>query len=446
MAIVNIDIDTVQPNGKLGDPARTAFSKVNANFADVQGQITAEVSARQSAVSSVQTTLATKAASSDLAAEISARQSAVSSVQTTLATKAASSDLAAEISARQSADTSISATVTAQGQAINQRALSTDLSSEIASRQAADTALGARIDGVTAMTGRNRLLNPGFSRVSRGASGSFSNSSAETYTADQWICGGLSMSGNWGRGQLTGTGNTFAEGRNYFAFNVTSANLAWLGQKIEGVNTLSGGKATLSVWLRSTVAGKRLGVRIVQSFGTGGSPSAAVETVVTSTPLTLSTTFQKFTLVFDVPSVSGKTLGTNNNDYLYLVFDIAGSGYGNALSGQTGQIEFAFPQLEKGSVATDFEARSPGLEKSLCEWYLKAGFIALRGNGQGNAGTGTFIAHEMRAAPAITFQNTSYAYNCSGISYAAYASGSEVFVNATGVYAFSSNYIMSAEL
>lgn len=430
MAIVNIDLDTPRPDGKPGDDARVAFGKVNGNFADVQSQITAEVTARQSAIASVQTSVATKATASDLSAEISARQSA---------------------------DSSISATVASQAQAISQRALSTDLTAEATARQAADaalqtslqaadTALGARIDAVLSMTGRNKLLNPGFSRASRGPGGTFTNFTTEFYAVDQWVLSGVSMSGSWGRNQLNGAGNTLAEGRNYFAVNITAGSLASVGQKIEGVHTLAGSKATLSVWLRSTVAGKRLGVRIYQSFGTGGSPSAAVSTIITPTPLTLSTTFQKYTLTFDVPSVSGKTLGTNNNDYLYLVFDITGDAYGTALSGQTAQIEFAFPQLEKGSVATDFELRSPGVEKALCEWYLKAGVVALRGNGTGSAGAGTFIAHEMRASPAVTFANTVYYYNCSGINYAAYPTGVEVLVNATGTFAFYSTYIMSAEL
>ncbi|WEL95537.1 tail fiber protein [Xanthomonas phage vB_XooS_NR08] len=297
------------------------------------------------------------------------------------------------------------------------------------------------------MTGRNKLLNAGFTRTSRGPGGTFSNFTTEFYSVDQWVISGVSMSGSWGRNQLNGASNTLAEGRNYFAVNITSANLASVGQKIESVHTLAGGKATLSVWLRSTVAGKRLGFRIYQSFGTGGSPSAALSTIITPTPLTLSTTWQKYTITFDVPSVSGKTLGTNNNDYLYAVFDITNTNsYGGVLSGQTGQIEFAFPQLEKGSVATEFEFRAPGVEKALCEWYLKAGVIALRGNGTGGAGAGTFIAHEMRAAPTVTFANTIYYYNCSGINYASYASGSEILVNATGTFAFYSTYIMSAEL
>ncbi|ABK00173.1 tail fiber protein [Xanthomonas phage Xop411] len=453
MAIVNIDLDTPRPDGKPGDDARVAFGKVNGNFADVQSQITAEVSARQSAISAVQTTVAAKASSSDLAAEISARQSADNAISATVTAqgqainqRALSTDLTAEATARQAADASIQATLQAADASIQATLQAADASIQ-ATLQAADTALGARIDDVLSMVGRNRLLNPGFTRASRGPGGTFSNFTTEFYTADQWVISGVSMSGSWGRNQLNGASNTLAAGRNYFAVNITSANLASVGQKIEGVHTLAGSKATLSVWLRSTVAGKRLGFRIYQSFGTGGSPSAAVSTIITPTPLTLSTTWQKYTLTFDVPSVSGKTIGTNNNDHLYVVFDITNTdSYGGALSGQTGQIELAYPQLEKGSVATEFEFRAPGVEKALCEWYLKAGVVALRGNGTGSAGAGTFISHEMRAAPAITFANTIYYYNCSGINYASYPTGVEVLVNATGTFAFYSTYIMSAEL
>ena len=41
MARQNIDIDTVQPNGKKGEPARTAFQKTNANFVDLYALLAA---------------------------------------------------------------------------------------------------------------------------------------------------------------------------------------------------------------------------------------------------------------------------------------------------------------------------------------------------------------------------------------------------------------------
>ncbi|BAM29096.1 hypothetical protein G176_gp24 [Xanthomonas phage CP1] len=73
MAFQQIDLDTTQPNGKLGDPARTAFTKVNNNFADAQSQINA-----------LGTSVSGSATSQQLAAEATARQNADSTLQTNI--------------------------------------------------------------------------------------------------------------------------------------------------------------------------------------------------------------------------------------------------------------------------------------------------------------------------------------------------------------------------
>ena len=70
----------------------------------------------------------------------------------------------------------------------------------------------------------------------------------------------------------------------------------------------------------------------------------------------LSTTWTKYTKTFSVASISGKTLGTNGNDYLRLAFWLdAGSDYNsrtNTLGNQAGTFEFAQVQVEKGSSAS----------------------------------------------------------------------------------------------
>lgn len=53
-------------------------------------------------------------------------------------------------------------------------------------------------------------------------------------------------------------------------------------------------------------------ISIIQDFGTGGSPSTAVETIILSASLTPN--WQRFTGKFTLPSVAGKTLGTNGDD------------------------------------------------------------------------------------------------------------------------------------
>lgn len=107
---------------------------------------------------------------------------------------------------------------------------------------------------------------------------------------------------------------------------------------------------------------------------------------------------------------------------------------------------FSKPQLERGTSATAFEYRSLAAELAMCQRFTRFGYIALRSNGTSTAGAGTFIAHQMRATPAVTFSNTVYAYGCSGIGSSQSQYGVEVFVTPTGNFAFASNFLFDAEL
>jgi len=154
-------------------------------------------------------------------------------------------------------------------------------------------------------------------------------------------------------------------------------NSAWVRQKIENVWSYAGGKATLSFWMRSAVAGKKVGVRLVQDFGGGSGASPAI--FIEGPVFTLTTAFQKYTATFDVPSLAGKTVGASAvNDCLQIIFDFAAaSGYGNQLVGQTGLFEFTQVQLERGATATSFDRRPLALELMLCQRYYElVGFVA----------------------------------------------------------------------
>ena len=101
-------------------------------------------------------------------------------------------------------------------------------------------------------------------------------------------------------------------------------------------------------------------VLLSQNFGTGGSPSPSVATVM-STSIALTTSWQDFAYTVTLPSILGKTLGTNDDDSLVLVIEFP--------LNETYNIDIAQVQLEKGSVATTFERRSVGEELSLCQRY-----------------------------------------------------------------------------
>lgn len=150
-----------------------------------------------------------------------------------------------------------------------------------------------------------------------------------------------------------------------------AANYSVLSHNIESVRSFAGRTVTVSFWAKADAA-RSISIELTQFFGTGGSPSAQVTGLGVS-KVTLSTSWQKVTVTATVPSVSGKTLGTNNDDWLGLLiwFD-AGSDHNartNSLGQQSGTFDIAQVQLEPGPVATPFERRPLATELSLCKRY-----------------------------------------------------------------------------
>jgi hypothetical protein len=88
-----------------------------------------------------------------------------------------------------------------------------------------------------------------------------------------------------------------------------------------GAARFSGRTLTLHFWGRTSSAA-HFHIRMDQTFGTGGSPSDPAATLITapSPGDDSSTSWQKYTYSFSMPSVSGKTLGSDGNDALRLTF------------------------------------------------------------------------------------------------------------------------------
>lgn len=148
-------------------------------------------------------------------------------------------------------------------------------------------------------------------------------------------------------------------------------------QRIEGAGTLSGQTATLSFYAKAD-ASKNIAIEFVQNFGTGGSPSTEV-TEIAVTTITLSTTWAKYTVTATLPSISGKTIGTSNDDYLEVRIWYSGGSasatHNNSLGNQAGTFDLAQAQLEAGDVPTPFEQRNVGgAELALCQRYFEKSF------------------------------------------------------------------------
>ena len=201
-----------------------------------------------------------------------------------------------------------------------------------------------------------------------------------------------------------------------------ASNYGLVRNKIESVRTLAGKTATLSFWAKADST-KNIAIELQQSFGTGGSPSTA-EGEIGVNKLQLTSSWAKFTFTVNIPSISGKTLGSDNNDWIgiYFWFD-AGSNFNsrtNSLGQQSGTFDIAQIQLEEGSIATPFEIRPLGTELSLCQRYYHESLnmlTLLRTTTSGNFG-GAYLdvrfGTKMRTTPALSFF-TNTAKTTSGI-------------------------------
>jgi len=184
-----------------------------------------------------------------------------------------------------------------------------------------------------------------------------------------------------------------------------AGNASILIQAIEGVRTFAGQQITISFWAKAD-ATKNIAIEIAQNFGTGGSPSSIV-TAIGPIKKSLTTSWQKITHTVSVPSITGKTLGTDGNDKLvFLIWFDAGSNFDSrtdTLGQQSGTFDIAQVQVEPGPIATQFERRPIGMELSLCQRYFQYadGYMGGYATGSVTATYRSTSAVEMRATPAV---------------------------------------------
>jgi len=165
------------------------------------------------------------------------------------------------------------------------------------------------------------------------------------------------------------------EGKNYLRI-VTTGQTATdcataFSQYIENVRTFAGQTVTVSFWAKANTGTPSIGIRARQAFGGGGSSS--VDTYATAT--TISTSWARYSKTIAIPSISGKTIGTNVNEWLGFTFIVsAGSASFGGLSGvsiQNNTFEFWGVQVEYGSKATPFQTATGTIQGELaaCQRY-----------------------------------------------------------------------------
>lgn len=239
--------------------------------------------------------------------------------------------------------------------------------------------------------GKSLLINGGFDIWQRNTTQTTSGYGSD----DRWHNAMAGSTKTHSRQTFTLGQTDVPGGPKYFSRTVVTSvagapNYVAKWQNIEGVARTANRQITLSFYAKAD-ASKNMSTVWTQAFGTGGSPSASV--INTGTKHALTTSWQKFTETITLPSISGKTLGTNNDDYLSLQFWFdAGTNYDtetNTLGHQSGTFDIANVQLEFGDTATDFEQLPIQHIRDLCyRYYYKS---------QDTSGAGN---HYMPAGPA----------------------------------------------
>jgi hypothetical protein len=187
----------------------------------------------------------------------------------------------------------------------------------------------------------------------------------------------------YGGGTVTYSAQTFTPGTapvaGYEAINFArlvnasqsaAGDYSVLFQRIEDVRTFAGQTVTLSFWAKAGSGTPKIGVSLLQNFGSGGS-----STVYTaSTAPTITTSWARYSFTLNVPSISGKTVGSSSFLEVAITTSagttIQAIGY-PAVGVQNATFDIWGVQLEAGNVATAFQTATGTLQGELaaCQRY-----------------------------------------------------------------------------
>jgi hypothetical protein len=265
----------------------------------------------------------------------------------------------------------------------------------------------------------NYIINGAFEINQRNFSSTTANG---TFGFDRWSNGS-------NRGTVTYSSQTVAPGTisvgGIDASN--SARMAISGQsevdsfavlvsRMENVGTLSGTTVTVSFWAKANSGTPKVAIELEQIFGSGGSSSV-------QTPagfVTMSTAWARYSVTVNIPSISGKTVGSGSHLALNFWFS-AGSSF-NARASSIGIQNNTFDiwgvQVEAGAAPTEFRRNAPNIQGELaaCRRYFQVYGNSPNGNFTVQTGIGASYstansAHvlqfdtPMRTSPSITISN-----------------------------------------
>ena len=184
--------------------------------------------------------------------------------------------------------------------------------------------------------------------------------------------------------------------------NAGAGSFTSIVQNIEDVRRLANRTVTVSFWAWNLTGGTRkVGVALLQNFGSGGSASVQVN----GAAVTITTTPTRYSVTLVLPSVSGKTVMADSATRLQLF--LSNGSTTDPISGgvgvQSGTFTFWGLQLELASTASTLEKVDPAYDAANCARFFWIGTVRT----SGYVGAGVAVKHSfllparMRAAPVI---------------------------------------------
>lgn len=248
----------------------------------------------------------------------------------------------------------------------------------------------------------NEAINGDFSVWQRGTS-----FSADGYSADRWYLDLSGATGTVTRQALTAGSlpGYHAPSPSYYAeMDVTTGNAdAGMQMRLADVTKYSGRRLVISCWVKADTL-KTFRVDVIQNFGSGGSSSVTTFAEDWAVP----TGWRRMTAFVDVPSVSGKTIGSDN----YIAVRI------RRTAADTFTLDLAAFAIEDGEFgAACYVQKQTGQEMSACHSYFQrfvnaATGIRLGFSGQAISTTASIYAvqflQRMRKTPTLSASAASH--------------------------------------
>ena len=302
--------------------------------------------------------------------------------------------------------------------------------------------------------GSNKIQNPLFNIAQRGT-GAFTTGG---YTLDRWYVSNLTDTISVTQVALADADRTAIgdEEAQYALQNVFTGNSGTayneLFQRIENVRRLSNKTVTVSFWAKASTGTPNIGVSLDQNMGTGGSPSSSV--FGNGVAIVLSTTWTRYSSTFTLGSLSGLTLGTNNDHSTQLNFWFSsGTTQATRAGGigvQSATISLWGVQVEIGTIVTLLEKPDPRFDFDNCQRFYQIGNFSANGYTTTGivASLPVLFPVPMRAAPSVSPSFTTQTNCGSSTTTGITANGfsPQTTGSALGAYVLIGSFTASADL